>query len=56
MNTLEIGLLAGGLLMAMSATLVFIWGVRTGQFDNLEETKYQMFHEEDDDGAFTHRS
>jgi len=30
-------------LMSMSAWCVFLWAVRTGQFRDVEETKYQIW-------------
>jgi cbb3-type cytochrome oxidase maturation protein len=30
-------------LMSMSAWCVFLWAVRTGQFRDIEETKYQIW-------------
>jgi cbb3-type cytochrome oxidase maturation protein len=34
-------------LMSMSAWCVFLWAVRTGQFRNVEETKYQIWPKDD---------
>jgi hypothetical protein len=44
---LTIALLGGALLMAGSAGLVFILAVRRGQFDRIEDVKYQMLREEE---------
>ena len=33
-------------LMSMSAWCIFLWAVRTGQFRDIEETKYQLWPEE----------
>lgn len=30
-------------LMSMSAWCIFLWAVRTGQFRDVEETKYQLW-------------
>ena len=34
-------------LMSMSAWCVFLWAVRTGQFRDVEETKYQLWPKDD---------
>jgi cbb3-type cytochrome oxidase maturation protein len=34
-------------LMSMSAWCVFLWAIRTGQFRDVEETKYQIWPKED---------
>jgi cbb3-type cytochrome oxidase maturation protein len=36
-------------LMSMSAWCIFLWAVRTGQFRDVEETKYQLWPKEDAD-------
>lgn len=36
------------LLIAAGAFLLYIWAVKTGQFEDLEETKYQVFDEDDE--------
>jgi cbb3-type cytochrome oxidase maturation protein len=36
-------------LMSMSAWCVFLWAVRTGQFRDVEETKYQLWPKENAD-------
>ena len=33
-------------LMSMSAWCIFLWAVRTGQFHEVEETKYQLWPKE----------
>jgi cbb3-type cytochrome oxidase maturation protein len=40
-------------LMSMSAWCVFLWAVRSGQFRDVEETKYQIWPE---DGADVNES
>ena len=35
------------LAMGLSAFLVYLYYLRKGQFENLEEVKYQIFHEEE---------
>ena len=46
MTTLTICLIAGGLATAIAAALVFTAAVRSGQLDDLEETKFQMLRED----------
>ncbi|MCA0445288.1 MAG: cbb3-type cytochrome oxidase assembly protein CcoS [Bacteroidetes bacterium] len=36
------------LLVAAGAFGLYIWAVKTGQFEDLEETKYQVFDEDDE--------
>ncbi|HWJ36677.1 MAG TPA: cbb3-type cytochrome oxidase assembly protein [Steroidobacteraceae bacterium] len=36
-------------LMSMSAWCIFLWAVRTGQFRDVEETKYQLWPKESAD-------
>ena len=36
-------------LMSMSAWCVFLWAVRTGQFRDVEATKYQIWPKDDVD-------
>jgi nitrogen fixation-related uncharacterized protein len=36
-------------LMSMSAWCVFLWAIRTGQFREVEETKYQIWPKDDID-------
>jgi cbb3-type cytochrome oxidase maturation protein len=33
-------------LMSMSAWCIFLWAIRTGQFRDVEETKYQLWPKE----------
>ncbi len=48
MSALTIVLLAAGLCMGVAGMLVFAAAVRTGQFDDIEEAKYQLLREEDE--------
>jgi cbb3-type cytochrome oxidase maturation protein len=44
-------------LMSMSAWCVFLWAIRTGQFRDVEETKYQIWPKDDIDlSEFTPQS
>ncbi|MGA8165240.1 MAG: cbb3-type cytochrome oxidase assembly protein CcoS [Waddliaceae bacterium] len=36
------------LAFALSGMLVYLYFLRQGQFDDLEDVKYQLFREEDD--------
>jgi cbb3-type cytochrome oxidase maturation protein len=36
-------------LMSMSAWCIFLWAVRTGQFRDVEESKYQIWPKDDGD-------
>lgn len=36
------------LLIAAGAFGLYLWAVKTGQFEDLEETKYQVFDEDDE--------
>jgi cbb3-type cytochrome oxidase maturation protein len=38
-------------LMSMSAWCIFLWAVRTGQFRDVEETKYQLWPQESGDAS-----
>jgi cbb3-type cytochrome oxidase maturation protein len=38
-------------LMSMSAWCVFLWAIRTGQFREVEETKYQIWPKDHGDKA-----
>jgi len=42
-------LLAAGATMGLVALFAFLWGVRTGAFENAEDAKYIVFRDEDDD-------
>jgi cbb3-type cytochrome oxidase maturation protein len=44
---LTICLIAGGVVLAIAAAIAFTASVKGGQFDDLEETKYQMLREDD---------
>jgi cbb3-type cytochrome oxidase maturation protein len=37
------------LLVSLAAWCVFLWGIRTGQFDDVEESKYQVWPKAPDD-------
>jgi cbb3-type cytochrome oxidase maturation protein len=37
-------------LMSMSAWCIFLWAVRTGQFRDVEESKYQIWPKDGGDG------
>jgi nitrogen fixation-related uncharacterized protein len=38
-----LALFAGGIVMGLAGALMWAWGVHTGQFRNLEDTKQQLF-------------
>jgi cbb3-type cytochrome oxidase maturation protein len=38
-----VALFAAGILMGIAGALAWAWGVRTGQFRDLEKTKEQLF-------------
>jgi cbb3-type cytochrome oxidase maturation protein len=42
-------LLIAGASMGVMALLAFLWGVRSGAFENAEDAKYIVFRDEDDD-------
>ena len=42
-------LLIAGASMGIIALFAFLWGVRSGAFDNAEDAKYIVFRDEDDD-------
>lgn len=42
-------LLPAALLFAAGAVVVFLWAVRSGQFDDLETPAVRMLHEEGDE-------
>lgn len=48
MTALTICLIGGGLATAIAAALMFAAAVRSGQLDDLEETKFQMLREDHD--------
>ena len=42
-------LIFGTLMLGIAAWLVFIWAVKSGQFDDMEGPKYRIFDEDDDE-------
>ncbi len=46
MTEMTLMLLVAGLVLAVVALGVFAYAARQGQFDDLEEVKFQMFREE----------
>jgi len=38
-----LALFAGGIVMGIGGALMWAWGVHSGQFRNLEDTKQQLF-------------
>lgn len=40
--------LASGLIMGLLALVYFVYQIKKGGFQRLEETKYHVFHEEED--------
>lgn len=44
-----IWMIAGSLASALSGLLIFVYFLQKGQFQHLEETKYQLFHEEEEE-------
>lgn len=46
MTALTVCLVAGGIASALAAALAFVWAARSGHLDDLEETKFRMFREE----------
>lgn len=48
MTVLTMCLIAGGLASALAAAMAFVAAVRSGQLDDLEETKFQMLREDHD--------
>ncbi len=45
MSALTLGLLAAALSMGLAGALAFAWAARNGQFDDLEDVKYQLLRE-----------
>ena len=43
-------LVGGMILISLTALIFLIWGFKTGQFKNLEETKYQVLDEKEPQG------
>jgi cbb3-type cytochrome oxidase maturation protein len=41
-------LIFGALMLGTAAWLIFIWAVKSGQFDDMEGPKYRIFDEDDD--------
>ena len=41
-------LIFGALVLGLTAWLLFIWAVKSGQFDDIEGPKYRIFDEDDD--------
>lgn len=42
-------LIFGSLVLGLTAWLLFIWAVKSGQFDDIEGPKYRIFDEDDDE-------
>ena len=42
-------LLVAGATLGTGALIAFLWGVKSGAFENAEDIKYQVFLDEDDD-------
>ncbi len=42
-------LLAMGGTMGVAALIAFLWGVKSGAFENAEDAKYIVFRDEDDE-------
>ena len=42
-------LIFGALVLGLTAWLLFIWAVKSGQFDDIEGPKYRIFDEDDDE-------
>lgn len=40
-------LIFGALMLGTAAWLIFIWAVKSGQFDDIEGPKYRIFDEDD---------
>jgi cbb3-type cytochrome oxidase maturation protein len=43
MMTITVMLFAAGIFMGIAGALAWAWGVRSGQFHDLEKTKEQLF-------------
>jgi cbb3-type cytochrome oxidase maturation protein len=41
-------LIFGALMLGTAAWLVFLWAVKSGQFDDMEGPKYRIFDDDDD--------
>jgi cbb3-type cytochrome oxidase maturation protein len=44
--TLHVILLLSTLALSLVFLLIFVWAVRDGQFNDMEEPKYEMFRDE----------
>ncbi len=42
-------LVAVALLLAIAAWLVLVWAIRSGQYDNVEDVKYRILEDDDDE-------
>lgn len=42
-------LLIAGATMGLFSLIAFLWGVKSGAFDNAEDAKYIVFRDEEDD-------
>jgi cbb3-type cytochrome oxidase maturation protein len=42
-------LIFGALVLGLTAWLLFIWAVKSGQFDDIEGPKYRIFDEDDNE-------
>ena len=42
-------LVAFALLLAVAAWLVLVWAIRSGQYDNVEDIKYRILEDDDDE-------
>lgn len=42
-------MLGAGATMGTAALLAFLWGVKSGAFENAEDAKYIVFRDEEDD-------
>ncbi len=42
-------LLVAGATMGMIALVAFLWGVKSGAFENAEDAKYIVFRDEEDE-------
>lgn len=42
-------LVAFALLVAVAAWLVLVWAIRSGQYDNVEDIKYRILEDDDDE-------
>ncbi len=49
MTAMTLLLLGGALCMGTAGALIFVLAARSGQFDDLEDTKYQLLRENDDE-------